>query len=54
MGPGCPRGRKSRRLLTEPDETAEAADNGVPVESRQWLATAERASTREAGDRVGS
>jgi hypothetical protein len=42
------------QLLTEPDETAEAAENGVPVESRQWLATAERASTREVGGRVGS
>jgi len=42
------------QLLTEPDETPEAADNGVPVESRQWLATAERASTREVGGRVGS
>jgi molecular chaperone DnaK len=42
------------QLLTEPDETAEAADNGVPVKSRQWLATAERVSTREVGGRVRS
>jgi molecular chaperone DnaK (HSP70) len=40
-----------QQLLTDPEEAGEAPDTGVPITSRQWLATVERTTSRGTGSR---